>query len=84
MLDFDKAIGEALQFPTVNKETLIIVTADHETGAMTIKNGDFKSSYISAEFDSRGHTGIMVPVFSYGIGAEEFTGIFENTEIFYI
>ena len=37
MLDFDAAIGEALEFYNQHpNETLIIVTGDHETGGMTV------------------------------------------------
>ena len=32
MLDFDRSIGKALDFAVNNGETLIVVTADHETG----------------------------------------------------
>ncbi|MFO7940067.1 MAG: alkaline phosphatase, partial [Bacteroidales bacterium] len=28
------------------------------------------------------HTGVMVPVFAFGPGAEEFMGIYDNTDVF--
>lgn len=80
-LDFDKAVGTALKFAASNKETLIIVTADHETGGMTINGGDYTSGKVSAKFTSGGHTGVAVPVYSFGPGAEQFTGFMENTDI---
>ena len=80
-LDFDKAIGEALKFASSNGETLIIVTADHETGGMTINGGDFKTGEVLAKFTTGGHTGVVVPVFAYGPGADQFTGFMENTDI---
>jgi alkaline phosphatase len=82
MIDFDKAIGKALNFASKNPETLVIVTADHETGALAIEQGDMESGEVSGLFGSEGHTGLMVPVFAYGPGAERFAGIYENTDIF--
>ena len=80
-LDFDRAVGAALKFAASNAETLIIVTADHETGGMTINNGDYKTGMVVAKYTSGGHTGIAVPVFAFGPGAEQFTGFMENTDI---
>jgi len=36
MLDFDKAIGKALEFTALDGETLIVVTSDHETGGFCL------------------------------------------------
>lgn len=80
-LDFDRAIGAALKFAASNGETLIIVTADHETGGMTINGGDYKNGTVTGKFTSGGHTGIAVPVYAFGPGAEQFTGFMENTDI---
>lgn len=82
MIDFDKAIGVALEFAKTDGETLLIITADHETGGLGINNGDFNKGNITAGFTTGGHTGVMVPVFAYGPGAEEFVGIQKNTDLF--
>ena len=81
MLDFDRAIGKALEFASKDGKTLIIVTSDHETGGLAILNGDMKTGILKGGFATGGHTGVMVPVFAYGPGAEQFTGIMENTDI---
>lgn len=81
MLDFDQTIGKALEFAANDKRTLVLVTADHETGGMAITGGDMKTGMVKADFPIGGHTGVMVPVFAYGPGASEFTGIMENTDI---
>ena len=80
-LDFDRAIGAALKFAASNGETLIIVTADHETGGMTLNGGEYKTGKVIGKFTSGGHTGIAVPVYAFGPGAEQFTGFMENTDI---
>jgi alkaline phosphatase len=80
-LDFDQAIGVALRFATKNKETLVIVTADHETGGMTLTNGDYATGKVSAKFTGGSHTGVVVPVYAFGPGADQFTGFMENIDI---
>jgi len=80
-LDFDRAIGAALKFAASNSETLVIVTADHETGGMTINGGDYKTGMVTAKYTSGEHTGIAVPIYAFGPGAEQFTGFMENTDI---
>jgi alkaline phosphatase len=81
-LDFDKAVGVALDFAKKNGHTLVIVTADHETGGVTIVGGDRKMHNVKLNFSTKDHTAVMVPVFAYGPGAEYFNGIYDNTEIF--
>ena len=81
-LDFDRAVGKALDFAKKDGTTLVIITADHETGGMGINNGNKEEGIVDAGYTSKGHTGVMVPVFAYGPGSENFRGIYENTEIF--
>jgi alkaline phosphatase len=80
--DFEKAVGVALDFAEKDGQTLVIVTADHETGGLALNGGDPKANKVMAGFTSLNHTGIMVPVFAYGPGAEKFIGIYENTSLF--
>jgi alkaline phosphatase len=82
MIDFDRAIGEALRFAQADRNTLVIVTADHETGGMTLLAGNTAAGTVEAKFTTSGHTGVMVPVFAYGPGAEAFNGIYPNTAIY--
>ncbi len=83
LLDFDKAIEQALEFAKRDGETLVIVTADHETGGYSINGGNQKKGEVDAKFTTDYHTATMVPIFAYGPGAASFTGIMDNTEIFY-
>jgi alkaline phosphatase len=81
MFDFDRTIGVVLEFASKNKETLVIVTSDHETGGMAIVDGNYETGMVKGEFPTGSHTGVMVPVFAYGPGAEKFTGFMDNTDI---
>lgn len=82
MVDFDKALAVALDFAEQDGETLVIVTADHETGGFAINGGDFKTGEVTGAFTTGGHTAVMVPVFAYGPGAENFRGIQENIDVY--
>ena len=83
MIDFDKAIKQAIEFAKRDGETLVIVTADHETGGYSINGGSQKEGELKTKFTTDYHTATMVPIFAYGPGAASFTGIMDNTEIFY-
>lgn len=82
MRDFDKTIGAVLDFAKKDGNTLVVITADHETGGLAIADGNMKTGQVTGQYVTKGHTGIMVPVFAYGPGAETFIGIYENTAIF--
>ncbi len=81
MKDFDRAVGNVLDFAEKDGETLVIVTADHETGGFAINKGSKMGDLVTA-FTSDYHTADLIPVFAYGPGAEAFMGIYENTAIF--
>jgi len=82
LLDFDKTIGGVLEFAEKDGETLVIVTADHETGGMAINQGS-KMNRLKLSFSSGKHTAALIPVFAYGPGAEIFAGVYENKEIYH-
>jgi alkaline phosphatase len=83
MLDFDRAVGKAIDFAENDGNTLVIITGDHETGGYSLLDGDRTNNTVEGDFITDHHTGSMVPVFACGEGAKEFIGVYENTEIFY-
>lgn len=82
VIDFDNAVAKALEFAQNDGNTLVVVTADHECGGLGLNGGNFENGTVEGGFTTGGHTGVMVPVFAYGPGAKEFTGIYENTALF--
>ena len=91
MLDFDRAIGAALDFAEKDGNTLVIVTADHECGGFALKASTKKVPFrgevddynsLSYSFGTDGHTGAMVPVLAFGPEAEKFGGIYQNNTIY--
>lgn len=81
-LDFDEAIGIALDFAQKNGNTLVVVTADHETGGVTLVGGDSNAHQVKLNFASKDHTALMPLVFAYGPASETFAGMYDNTDIF--
>lgn len=79
-LDFFAAVKVAMDFAEEQGETLVVVTADHETGGMVVLNGNYKTKTVETVFTTGDHTGIMIPVYAFGPGAELFTGIYDNTD----
>lgn len=82
MIEFDRSIGAVLDFAKEDEETLVIVTADHETGGFSINPGSTMEKILPG-FTTKYHTAVMIPVFAYGPGSEIFGGIYENTSIYY-
>ncbi len=82
-VDFDKAVTQAIKFADANKGTLVIITADHETSGFSIPQGDLKTHQIEGDFTTHDHTGTLVPIFAYGPHSDEFTGVYENNEVFH-
>lgn len=82
MLDFDKAVGIALNFAKNDGNTVVVVTGDHETGGYALLDGDVFGQTVDGQFLTFMHTGTMVPVFSFGVGEEMFSGMYENTAFF--
>ncbi|WP_144695879.1 alkaline phosphatase, partial [Chitinophaga vietnamensis] len=82
MLDFDEAIGEALRFADQDKQTTVIVTADHETSGLALMDGDIATGQLRGHFATNDHTGIPVMVFAYGPNSQLFRGVYENNEIY--
>ena len=57
--EFDLAVKAAIEYAKADGNTLVVITADHETGAISYKNGEYK-------FNSGGHSGANVPLLVYG------------------
>ena len=78
ILEFDRAVGVVLDFAARTPGTLVIVTADHETGGFSLveSRDDF-----TVQYTTRGHTAEMVPLFAFGPQASRFAGFMNNYEV---
>lgn len=86
MEEFDKMVNAVFDYADTHKGTLVVVTADHETGGVTLLSGskDFTKgdTGIDVKFGTTGHSGIPVPIYAYGASAWRFGQVMENIEIF--
>ena len=84
MKEFDCTLKKVIEYVNQHPETLLIVTADHETGGTGVYYNGHKPGNegpLKLNFSTSGHTGTVVPVFAYGAGAENFAGVMKNTDI---
>lgn len=81
LFDFDRTLGDVLKWAAADGHTLVVVTADHSTGALTLQGGNLEKGEIKVAFGSDSHNGIAVPVYAFGPGSDKFTGIMENYEL---
>lgn len=81
MRDYDNTIKTILDFAQEDGETLVVMTADHETGGMTMLNSKDDANELRVEWVTDYHTGIPVPLMAYGPHAIQFAGWNENTDI---
>ena len=86
-INLDMAIGRALDFADKRDDTLVLVVGSPEASGMTLVGGDIQTRTVEAKWTMPGmanHSGIMVPYFAYGAGAEQFGGTILNTDLFKI
>lgn len=82
MLDFDRAVEAAIRFAEKDGHTLVIITADHETGGLCLGNsGNIEKGGLSGTFSSTNHTPVIVPLFAYGPYSDMFRGVQDNTDV---
>lgn len=84
MQEFGRTLNAMIDYVNRHPETLLVVTADHETGGTGVYyNGHTPGNEgpLRLKFSTSGHTGTVVPVFAYGAGAENFAGVMKNTDI---
>ena len=84
MREFDCTLRQMIEYVNNHPETLLVVTADHETGGTGVYyNGNVPGNEgpVRLKFSTSGHTGTLVPIFAYGAGAESFAGVMKNIDI---
>lgn len=78
VLEFDKAVRVSLNFARSNHDTLVVVTADHETGGLKLKEGTVSKDW----FTTTEHTNVNVPIMAFGLHARGINNqTLENNEV---
>ncbi len=81
VLCFDKAVKSAVEFALKDGQTLVVATADHETGGLTINDGSLKGDNLDVHWSTKGHSCLPVPLYAIGPNADMFSGVYDNTEV---
>ncbi|MCW9705418.1 alkaline phosphatase [Fodinibius salsisoli] len=91
-VDFDHTIGTVMDKTKTDDNTLLVVTADHETGGVAIGkyyeedevgNRIEVPDTLGIQFNTDQHTASMVPVFAKGYKEELFSGVYANNQIYH-
>jgi len=93
LLDFDQMVGSVLDYAEKEGNTLVIVTADHETGGFTLSSkvtgqnskGKDKHDYnlIVPTFSTTGHSASLIPVLAFGPQSAQFSGFYQNSDVYH-
>ena len=81
-IEFDAAVQVVTEWAKVHSDTLIMVTADHETGGLTVLQNNGQGVFPTVSWSTSGHTGVNVGVYATGENAQLFTGTINNTDIY--
>lgn len=81
LAELDEALRVILEYAAARSDTLVVVTADHDTAGLAITHGDFDEGAAKLDWLDDGHLNTWVPLFAFGPGAARFAGVLDNTEI---
>lgn len=79
--ELDNAVSAILAWAEPRGDTLVLVTADHDTGGLAVVGGEYDEGVAELRWATAGHTTQWVPVFAFGPGAERFNGVIDNTDL---
>lgn len=80
-LELSRAVKVALDWAAGRNDTLILVTADHETGGLVVTQDNGPGVYPNVTWSTTGHTAANVPAYAWGMHAGRVTGVLDNTDI---
>lgn len=83
MNDFEQMLESVLRWAEQDGETLVVVTADHETGGLSLTDGNLATSSVVGSYANTKHTAVMVPVFAFGPAAILYAGLYDNTAVYH-
>ena len=81
-VEFDRAVRAVVEWAAKRDDTLVLVTADHETGGLKVTEGKAAGTIPTVSWSSKGHTSTDVPLWGMGPGSEKIAGLLDNTDVF--
>ncbi|MFH1613753.1 MAG: alkaline phosphatase [Planctomycetota bacterium] len=83
-LEFDRTVARAVNWARDRKDTLVLVTADHETGGLKVLKNNGKDTPPQVSWSTKEHTDTMVGLYGWGVNAKLLKHAKDNTDIFAI
>ncbi len=85
VIDLNEAVASAFSAYSADPDTLILVTADHETGGLTVTSNPEPGVFPVVSWSTAGgHTGANVPIYAWGKNSHLIGGTINNTDIWNI
>ncbi len=81
-IEFSNTVQSVLDWAAGRSDTLVIVTADHETGGLNILADNGPGNLPTVSWSSTGHTAANVPVYAWGTHANQIRTVMNNTDFF--
>jgi alkaline phosphatase len=81
-IEFENAVQTVYDWALGRSDTLILVTADHETGGLTVLQNNGQGNLPTVSWSTTGHTNSNVPVYARGENSYMISGVMDNTEFF--
>ena len=78
---FDCAVAIAMRYVAMHPDTVLVVTADHETGGLWIPAEETNENKTEHTFESRQHSSRKVPLYAVGYNTQTLVGLQENTDV---
>ncbi len=79
---FADAVTVARTWAEGRDDTLILVTADHETGGLVVVSGNGAGAAPTVTWSTQGHTAVNVAIYAWGNNASLISGTMDNTDLF--
>jgi alkaline phosphatase len=83
-IEFANAVSVAIDWSQGLTNTLILVTADHETGGLSVLQNNGQGELPTVSWSTDYHTAANVPLYGWGAGAYLVSGVLDNTDIYHI
>lgn len=83
-IEFARTAQLVMDWVGGRRDTLVVVTADHETGGLKVVCGNGKGVLPTVTWSTKGHTPVRVPAYAWGVNAHHVSGIMDNTQWFQI
>ncbi len=81
-VEFANAAQNIIDWAAGRTDTLVTVTADHETGGLQVLSGNGQGVLPEVSWTTTGHTARTVPVYAWGVNAHLLNGGIDNTDIY--